>query len=128
MAVSPEVALWLYQLHTQNRLEFGQPAGTGLYAQKQEGEALAAYLRLSGKLSIGPGFWTLTDGEKTAVLAHEYRHARQNWPKQISVQVSQLVTNGQLQYESRLEAEAFDYERQVRSALGLSPFQATAIP
>lgn len=119
-ALSPEMGLWLHQLRRNYHIEYAQGGALGaIYSQTAETATLAAYDKLSGKLMIHPGFWGLNDGEKAAVLAHEYRHSRQNWPKKISVQLAQLVAGGQLRYQSQLEAEAFDYERQARSALGL---------
>lgn len=124
-AISPEIVVWLYDLNQKNRIEYGKaPATLFLYGKSSDTPVMAAYEVLSGKLYIGSAFWALSDGEKAAVLAHEYRHTRQNWPKQISDRLAQLASGGQLRYQSRLEAEAFDYERQARAALGLSPLTA----
>lgn len=126
---SPEIASWLYGLRQQGRLEFTEPReSVFLYAREAETSILAAYRPLNGKLYIGSSFWSISDGEKAAVLAHEYRHARQSFPKRLRRQVAQLLTWGRFRYQSTLEAEAFDYERQARFALGLSPLGAGLYP
>lgn len=124
-AVSPEIAAWLYALHEQNRIIYDSPHHlSAFYGKAPETPVLAAYEKLGGKLYLGDDFWVLNDGEKAAILAHEYRHSRQSWPKVLSHRLAQLIGGGQLHYQSSLEAEAFAYERQVRSALGLSPLSA----
>lgn len=124
-AVSPEIAAWLYTLHEQNRIVYGSPLHlSAFYGKTSETPVLAAYEKLGGKLYIGNDFWVLNDGEKAAILAHEFRHSRQNWPKVLSHRLAQLIGGGQFHYQSSLEAEAFAYERQVRSAFGLSPLSA----
>lgn len=125
LALSPPLAHWLYQLHHQRKIVYAPPAHwQSAYGQSSETPLLAAYEPWSGKLYIGTAFWALDDGEKAAILAHEYRHARQNWPKVISHRLAQWLIHGQLQYHAPLESEAFDYERQARAALGLSPLTA----
>ncbi|WP_303673353.1 hypothetical protein [Vampirovibrio chlorellavorus] len=129
LALSPSLADWLYQLHHQRKIVYAAPAHwQSAYGQSSETPLLAAYEPWSGKLYIGADFWTLSDGEKAAILAHEYRHARQNWPKVISHRLAQWLMHGQLQYHTPLEREAFDYERQARAALGLSPLTAHLSP
>lgn len=124
-ALSPEISLWLHELQQKNQIEYANTSALStVYGQSDDTPTLAAYEKISGKLVIHSAFWALSDGEKTAILTHEYRHARQNWPKKISVHLGQFVAGGQLHYQSQLEAEAFDYERQARSALGLSQAQA----
>lgn len=120
-ALSPEIALWLVELQQNHSIAYPQASAlTAMYRQADDTPVLAAYEKASGKLLIYPAFWALSDGEKVATLAHEYRHARQNWAKKISVHLGQLVAGGRLAYDSRLEAEAFDFERQARFAMGLS--------
>ncbi|WMU93266.1 hypothetical protein EMOOHJMP_00072 [Microcystis phage MaAM05] len=125
LALSPSLAEWLYQLNRQQKIIYEtQEKWQSAYGQSSETPLLAAYEPWSGNLYIGPAFWALSDGEKAAVLAHEYRHARQNWPKILSHRLAQWMTHGQLPYDTPLEREAFDYERQARAALGLSPLTA----
>jgi hypothetical protein len=124
--LSPGIAEWLYDLKRKNKIAYGKmPATLSFYGKSADTPILAAYEALSGTLYIGNDFWALNNGEKVAILAHEYRHARQNWAKQISVRLAQCMWAGQLSEHSRLENEAFDYERQVRAALGLPPLRAT---
>lgn len=126
--LSPTLGDWLYTLHQQNRIVYHSPVGVQAhYHQTQTVPVLAAYEFWSGRLYLGPDFWKLSEGEKVAVLAHEARHARQNWAKIISQRLALLITRGHLPYDNPLEAEAFDFERQARVALGLSPLTAQAL-
>lgn len=121
-AISPEIEEWLDDLKRKDKITYGKAPTTLSLYKKQEGTPIfAAYEPLGGKLYIGTDFWDLSNGEKAVILAHEYRHARQNWPKLISIRLTQGLWGGQLNDQSRLENEAFDYERQARAALGLSP-------
>ncbi len=129
LALSPQLADWLYQLNDQQKIIYKAPEKwQSAYGKSSETPLLAAYEPWSGNLYIGAAFWALSDGEKAAVLAHEYRHARQNWPKVLSHRLAQWLTHGQLQYHTTIESEAFDYERQARAALGLSPLTAQLSP
>jgi hypothetical protein len=119
-ALSPEISAWLYDLHRQNRILYTTPTDAyGAYGVTADTPILAAYRHIDGKLYLGQNFWHLSDGQKVAVLAHEYRHSRQNAPKRIGTMLAQLLGGGQLRYASRIEDEAFDYERQAQSALGI---------
>lgn len=120
-ALSPEIAAWLYELQAQNRLVFHEPAESlnAVFNASAETRVIAAYRHLDGKLYLGQAFWQLSDGQKVAVLAHEYRHARQNLPKRISRQLAQIAGGGRLHYQSMIEDEAFAYERQAQAALGI---------
>jgi hypothetical protein len=122
VVLSPEIEEWLYDLKRKDKITYGKAPTTLSFYKKSAGTPIfAAYEPLGGKLYIGIDFWGLSNGEKAAILAHEYRHARQNWPKLISIRLMQGLWGGQLSDQSRLENEALDYERQARAALGLSP-------
>ena len=120
-ALSPEIAAWLYDLRQKNRIVFHEPSEnlTAVFHSAAETQVIAAYRHLDGKLYLGQAFWQLSDGQKAAVLTHEYRHARQNLPKRISRQLAQIASGGWLHYQSPIEEEAFAYERQAQAALGL---------
>lgn len=129
LLLSPQLAEWLYQLNNRQKIIYETRGNwRSAYGKTSQTPLLAAYEPWSGKLYIGSAFWKLPDGEKAAVLAHEYRHSRQNWPKVLSHRLVQWITHGQLQYESSLENEAFDYERQARAAFGLSLLTAQLGP
>ncbi len=120
-ALSPEIAAWLYKLRQQDRLAFHEPSESlpTVFHAASETQVIAAYRHLDGTLYLGQTFWRLSDGQKAAVLAHEYRHSRQNLPKRISRQLAQIAGGGGLHYQSLIEDEAFAYERQAQAALGL---------
>jgi hypothetical protein len=121
MALSPEIAAWLYDMHRNQHIIYHAPTNTNAatYALPPNTPLIAAYSHLQGKLYLGRTFWDLSDGEKIAVLAHEYRHFRQNPPKRFSRQLAQLIGLGRLHYTSLIEDEAFAYEKQAQAALGL---------
>jgi hypothetical protein len=120
IALSPEIAAWVYQMHQEHRIIYTTPTDAyATYGIASNTPLLAAYRHMDGKLYIGHAFWTLSDGQKVVVLTHEYRHYRQNAPKRISHMLAQLLGGGQLHYESRIEDEAFSYEHQAQAALGI---------
>lgn len=120
-ALSPEIAAWLYDLHQKQQIVYREPSHTDAktYGLPTDTPLIAAYRHLDGKLYLGKAFWALPDGQKIAVLAHEYRHFRQNPPKRFSRQLAQLMGGGRLHYTSTIEDEAFAYEKQAQAALGL---------
>jgi hypothetical protein len=118
--ISPEISAWLYELHQQHRILYQEPEESlSIYAMPNGTETIAAYRHITGRLYLGHAFWRLSDGQKVAVLAHEYRHYRQNPAKRISRQLAQLAGMGRFDYQSPIEEEAFAYERQALDALGL---------
>jgi len=128
-ALSPEIAAWLYTLHAQNRVILHEPAENlpTMFHAAEDTQVIAAYRHIDGKLYLAQMFWQLSDGQKVAVLAHEYRHYRQNLPKRISRQLAQIAGGGQLRYRSLIEDEAFAYERQAQTALGLGGTDAIPV-
>lgn len=118
--VSPQISAWLYELQQQERIIYSEPQESlSLYPMPKDTEAIAAYRHINGRLYLGNAFWRLSDGQKVAVLAHEYRHSQQSLPKRISRQLAQLAGMGHFDYQSPIEEEAFAYERQALSAVGL---------
>jgi hypothetical protein len=118
--VSPEIAQWLERLHAEGRIAYGAPPDTLLmYDRPVDTSLLGAYRHLNGKLYLGQDFWGISDGEKVCVLVHEYRHSRQNLPKQIAIQLARLLVGKASEYASPIEDEAFAYEHRAYQALGL---------
>jgi hypothetical protein len=53
---------------------------------------LAAYDAFRGTLTLGGGLFAENDGTIAAILCHEYRHARQRFPKTLVYALSFLWT------------------------------------
>lgn len=121
LSLSPQIAEWLENLHQQGHIETHEPEGIHqAYHVSADTPLLAAYRYNQNTLYLGQAFWQLSDGQKVAVITHEYRHSRQNAGKRISYQLAQWVGLGQLQNESPMENEARAYEREAELALGLN--------
>ena len=120
LTISPSIADWLDALYREGHISLKEPADIHpTYQVSEDTELLAAYRYSENTLYLGRAFWRLSDGEKAAVLAHEYRHAHQNIGKRLSHQLAELVGLGSLQQASPMEAEALAYEQSARIALGL---------
>jgi hypothetical protein len=118
--VSPDIAQWLERLHAEGRIAYEAPPDTLLvYDRPVDTSLLGAYRHFNGKLYLGQDFWGISDGEKVCVLVHEYRHSRQNLPKQIAIQLARLLVGKASEYASPIEDEAFVYEHRAYRALGL---------
>jgi hypothetical protein len=118
--VSPDIAQWLERLHAEGRIAYEAPPDTLLvYDRPVDTSLLGAYRHFNGKLYLGQDFWDISDGEKVCVLVHEYRHSRQNLPKQIAIQLARLLVGKASEYASPIEDEAFVYEHRAYQALGL---------
>jgi len=122
LSLSPQLAQWLLNLHLRQHIKIQDPDDIHqTYHVSSETPLLAAYRFNEDTLYLGEAFWKLSDGQKVTVIAHEYRHSRQNFGKRLSVQLAQWMGLGQLQAISPLEDEARDYERQAANALGINP-------
>jgi hypothetical protein len=120
LSLSPQIAYWLFTLNQQGHIVAHTPDDVHqTYRVAADTPLLAAYRHSENRLYLGEAFWQLSDGQKVAVIAHEYRHARQNPGKRLGYQLAQWMTLGQLHHESPMENEAMAYERQARTALGI---------
>lgn len=115
--VSPEIATWVESQRASGKLSYDPPS--------VHIEPIAAYHPILRTLYINhEHFWGMKDGEKAAVLAHEYRHARQNIPKVTSSRLTQLLAGRFFEYPCQLEDEAHLYEKAMLEALGMSSYSA----
>ncbi len=118
--LSPTITKWLDTLHREEHITLSEPEDIhATYQVSADTELLAAYRYSENTLYLGQGFWRLRDGEKAAILTHEYRHSRQNVGKRLSHQLAQLIGLGNLQQDSPMEAEALAYEQAAKMAMGL---------
>lgn len=85
--VNPEVASWVRQKH-----EAGQLVFTDRY-RSEDGKMppLAKHDAFKHTLTVNRGLFAQNDGTTAAILAHEYRHSRQNLPKTILYALSFLL-------------------------------------
>jgi hypothetical protein len=117
--ISVPIGGWVRRLQRETRIHY-QPLPIHAVLSSRH-DVLAAYDANFGTLTLAPGFWQLTDGEKATVLAHEYRHARQNRAKIIASAIVQFLNGGMFQYGSPLEDEAHLYQLEAYRALGMAP-------
>jgi hypothetical protein len=119
-AVSPEIAQWVHTMHQENRLHAN---GMHLVSAYYQSEIYAGYDQVRDQLILGPAFWKLSNGHKAATLAHEFRHARQNYPKIVSDKLTQLITlRGHTDY-CKVEDEAYLYQKNFYQALGIDSLE-----
>lgn len=119
-AANPDIAAWLSDLHARNRIVHGfrlpidHPAYEGSLAFQSP---VIPYLMLS------PGFYAEPDIDKAAILAHEFRHSRQNFAKVVGERAWQGFTLKVFfkPDDTRLEDEAYLYQSDFYKAYGLRP-------
>lgn len=113
---NPQIAFWLKQQTIQYQFVF--PIDHPQYK-----ETKALHVPFVNMLILGPSFWKETELDKAAIIAHEYRHSRQNFAKVIGERTSQLLS---LQTfinpdATRLEDEAYLYQAAFYKAVGTEP-------
>jgi len=109
--VNPAVAEWVRVMHRKNRLVF---ADSTKLCEVSSGQ-LAVYDSLDGDLTIGRGLFAEADGTIAAVLCHEYRHSRQQFPKTMLYALSFLWIEGG--DPAIIENDAMLYEQQANLAI-----------
>lgn len=114
-AINPDISNWLERLYQGQKIIW-TPRPT-LF----NWPVIASYDGRFNDFYLGSTFWTLPEGEKAAIIAHEYFHACQNklW---IFADTVEEALSGQLShYGSRTEDEAHLYQLYAYRAMGLPP-------
>lgn len=119
-ATSPPIARWVTDLQKKDRIiyRFELPIDHPSYAG-----SLAFQSPLISYLLLSPGFWEQSDLDEAAILAHEYRHHRQNLFKLIAERASQVLSLRVIHDpdNNRLEDEAYLYQEKFYRAAGHVP-------
>lgn len=103
--VCPKAAGWVRQRHSASRIVW-QNVRDGNYA---------SYNLINQQLTLNESFCVLTDGRKATILAHEFRHAQQNWTKFARCSILTMVTGS---FQSRsIEDDATIFEQEVQIAI-----------
>lgn len=79
----------------------------------------AAYAPLYGILDLNVSMFNLSDGEKAVILAHEFRHSRQNILKMV-VSGATLIFRSDMNMNEHykfIEYEAEEFERKARRSI-----------
>jgi hypothetical protein len=114
-AINPDISNWLEQLYRGQRIIW-TPRPT-LF----NWPVIASYDGRFNDFYLGPTFWTLPEGEKAAVIAHEYFHAHQNKIWMFADTIEEALSGQLSQYGSRTEDEAHLYQLYAYRAMGLPP-------
>ncbi|CAE7860222.1 unnamed protein product [Symbiodinium microadriaticum] len=96
--VAPHVSDWVYEQKAEGRIVF-EREDTGTYAR---------YDWIEDKLIINYVMMQQVDGRKATILAHEWRHSRQNWGKWIKTLIGCMVLGEKP--ERIIEDDAYYYE------------------
>lgn len=70
---------------------------------------------------FSPDFWKLPEGEKAAVIAHEYFHHKQNTIWMVGDTIGETLSGKVPEYGSRTEDKAHLFQMMANKALGLPP-------
>jgi hypothetical protein len=114
-AIQPDIAQWMVQLNREKRMLW-KPLPT-LF----NWPVLASYDWRLNYFYLGPEFWKLNEGDKAAVIAHEYFHHRQNKPWMLGDTMLETVTGKLSEYGSRTEDEAHLFQLAAYQAMGMQP-------
>ena len=96
--VAPQVADWVREQKAEGRIVFEREE-TGTYAR---------YDYIDDKLIINYHTMVQVDGRKASILAHEWRHSRQNFGKWFKAVVAAMILGEKK--EEILENDAYLYE------------------
>jgi hypothetical protein len=114
-AINPDIATWLDRLNREERITWSQQPTLFNWP------VVASYVWYADTFYLGPGFWKLREGEKAAVLAHEYFHAQQNKWAMVGDTLLETLSGQLPEYGSRTEDEAHLYQWFALRALDLPP-------
>jgi hypothetical protein len=114
-AINPDISHWITQLNRENRILW-KP-----HATLFNWPVLASYDWRFNNFYLGPDFWKLQEGEKAAVLAHEYFHYRQNRFWMVADTLGEGLSGKLSEYGSRTEDEAHLYQWYAYQALHMPP-------
>ncbi|MBY0405193.1 MAG: hypothetical protein K2X66_14945 [Cyanobacteria bacterium] len=133
--VSPEINQWLEDLYQKDKITF-------VSHPKKDAVEDSQLDLITGKLTLNSWFLMNPDSVKVGILGHEYRHSRQNTGKVINHLISPVQIwnyykqelhersgknpqpdgkssmEGHLNYVSRIEDEAFGFQKQVDMCMG----------
>ena len=102
--VAPHVSDWVRKQKSEGRIVF----------ESELNQTYARYDYIDNTLIINYFTMMETDGRKASILAHEWRHSRQNWCKWIKSLVSCIILSNK--NENILETDAYLYEAEVSLA------------
>lgn len=114
-AINPDILSWLRRMNKENRIIWEPRPNVFNWP------VLAAYDARFDNLYLSPGFWELSEGEKAAVLTHEYFHAHQNRARLFIDTIEKALSGKLSKYGSRTEDEAHLYQLFAYRALGMPP-------
>jgi len=114
-AINPDIAVWMAQLHREKRIIWT------LHATLFNWPVIASYDWRMNDFYLGPEFWKLSEGDKAAVIAHEYFHYKQNKVWMVGDTVLETISGKLSEYGSRTEDEAHLYQIYAYQAMGMPP-------
>lgn len=96
--VAPHVEKWVKDQESKDLIVF----------ERTHNNTFARYDYVTGKLIMNISLMSQVDGHKAAILAHEWRHSRQNWSKWYKSVIACMILGEE--QEDILETDAYLYE------------------
>lgn len=109
--VNPEIAKWLQEQNSRGAIVYSDSDIQSV----DKCLALAKYDTMSGKLTINRLLFAEHQGNIAVILAHEFRHSRQSYPKLFRYTLSFLFCKGG--DPSIVENDAEIYEQEAKNAI-----------
>ena len=103
-AINPDISNWLVRLNKEKRIIWTRRPTLFNWP------VLASYDWRDNTFYLGPDFWKLSEGDKAAVIAHEYFHYRQNKIWMVGDTLLEAISGKLKEYGSRTEDEAHVYQ------------------
>lgn len=100
--------------HVESWINDQQANGKIIYEGESRG-LICTFDCISRELTIYPALWSEQDGIKASILAHEWRHSRQN-PQKFAKYVLSYVITRELK-DDLVENDAYLYEKQTYEAI-----------
>lgn len=114
-AINPDISNWMIRLNTEKRIIWTRRATLFNWP------VLASYDWRFNDFYLAPEFWRLPEGEKAAVIAHEYFHSRQSKLWMVGDTILEAVSGKLSEYGSRTEDEAHLYQWFAYRAMDMPP-------
>lgn len=108
--IHPQAGRWVMQQHIDGKLVLGNARNN-----------FCAYDYPSGVLTVNKFFYNNCDGKRAVLLAHEYRHYRQNHGKLLRYVVSHMFRSGG--QESIIENDAILFENEASVSIFRTPYR-----
>jgi hypothetical protein len=114
-AINPDISSWMIRLNHEKRIIWTR------HPTLFNWPVIASYDWRMNDFYFGPSFWKLSEGDKAAVIAHEYFHYKQNKIWMVGDTMLETLSGKLSEYGSKTEDEAHFYQLYAYQAMSMPP-------